>query len=67
MCSVGVWVLVFHHQGCLAQKFEVFNEKGSKRKAPFLDAEDEELDEPEDGPRAVSKVPNEDVSKESSV
>lgn len=56
MYSVGVRVLVLYHQGCFAEEFEVLNEEGSKWETPFLDAQDEELDEPEDGPGAVGEV-----------
>jgi len=56
MCSVGVGVLVFHHQCCFAEEFEMFDEKGTEWETPFLDAKDEELDEPEDRPGAVGEV-----------
>jgi len=46
MYSVGVWILIFHHQSCFAEEFKVFDEKGSKGETPFLDAKYEELDEP---------------------
>jgi len=59
MCSVCVWVLVFYHQGCLPEEFEVFDEKGSKRETPFLNAQDEELDEPKYGPGTVGEVAGE--------
>lgn len=34
----------------------MLGEEGCEGKMPFLEAEDEELDEPEDGPGAVGEV-----------
>lgn len=56
MRAVRVRVLVLHHQRGFAEKLEVFGQEGAERGAPFLEAQDEELDEPEDGPGAVSEV-----------
>lgn len=47
---------VLYHPRCLCENFDMSLPKYGPRGGPLLEAEDEELEGPEEGPGAVGKV-----------